>query len=453
MTSIRTIAAAVLSLGAAGAAMAQQPSAPKPGQPITFQDAIGIALRQNVAVKQAANAAALGDATVAQQKLQLLPDLRLSVSGSDNVGRNFSQTEGAVINQQTQALSSGLSSSLTLFDGGKMRAAIRSAQSSADAADQDLARAKQTAVFTVTSDYVALANAQEQLRVQQENLAAQQAQLSLIQKFVSAGARPISDQYQQEAAVASAKLAVVQASRTLEQAKVDLIQVLQLDPSGTYDFAAPTLQASAAAPNYNLDSLIAKAYAQRADLDAQQARTVSAAQDVKAAKAARLPTISVTGSYSSAYSSASELSLANQLDQRRGGSVGIGISLPLFDRGAASVAEQKAQLAEDNARLALDNQKQQIALDVRRAYLDQASAREQLAAAEAQLAAASQSVTMTQQRYQAGAATLVEVTQARAQQVQAASAVATAKNNLVLQQTIMAYYTGSLDPANVTLGN
>jgi outer membrane protein len=155
---------------------------------------------------------------------------------------------------------------------------------------------------------------------------------------------------------------------------------------------------------------------------------------VKAARAARFPTIAVTGSYSSAYSSASDLSLSSQLDQRRGGSIGIGISIPLFDRGAASVAEQKAQLAEDNARLALDNQKQQIALDVRRAYLDQASAREQLAAAEAQLAAAAQSVTMTQQRYQAGAATLVEVTQARAQQVQAASAVATAKNNLVLSR-------------------
>ena len=117
MTMFRTtMAAAALSLGAAAAGLAQQSGAPRPGEPITFQDAIGIALEQNVAVKQAANAAALGDATVSQQKLQLLPDLRLSVSGSDNVGRSFSQTEGAVLNQQTQALSSGLSSSITLFE-------------------------------------------------------------------------------------------------------------------------------------------------------------------------------------------------------------------------------------------------------------------------------------------------------------------------------------------------
>ena len=451
MRMTRTMTAVALTFGAAAAGAAQT-TAPRPGQPITFSDAIAIALKQNVGVKQASNAAAIGDATVSQQKMQLLPDLRLSVSGSDAVGRNFSQTEGAVINQQTQALSSGLSSSLTLFDGGKTLASIRSAQSSADAADQDFTRAKQTAVFNVASGYVALSNAQEQLGVQQENLAAQQAQLALIQKFVSAGSRPISDQYQQEAAVASAKLAVAQASGAVEQAKVNLIDVLQLDPAVTYEFAAPSLQAGTTAANYDLDSLIARAYAHRADLDAQEARTTAAAQDVKAAKAAKLPTISVTGSYSSAYSSASDLSLTNQLDQRRGGSVGIGISIPLFDRGAASIAEQKAQLAQDNAQLALDNQKQQVALDVRRAYVDQASAREQLAAAEAQLTAAAQSVDMTQKRYQAGAATLVEVTQARAQQVQAASAVATAKNNLVLQQTVMAYYTGELDPANAKLG-
>ncbi len=349
-------------------------------------------------------------------------------------------------------MSSGLSSSLTLFDGGKTRASIRSAQASADANDNDLARAKQTAVFTVASDYVALSNQQEQLRVQQENLAAQQATLDLIQKLVDGGVRPTSDLYQQQATVASAKLSIAQANRAVALAKIDLIQALQLDPVGTYDFVAPTLSPSATQPAYNLDSLITRAYAARADLDAGEARANAASQDMTVAKASKLPTISVTGSYSSAFNSASTIGLADQLDQRRGGSLGIGLSIPLFDRGSASVAEQKAQIAQENARLALDNQKQAVALDVRRAYLDETSAREQLVAADAQLAAATQAVTMAQQRYQAGAATLVEVTQARAQSVQAASAVATAKNNLVLQHAMMAYYTGDLDPATVQLG-
>ena len=39
--------------------------------------------------------------------------------------------------------------------------------------------------------------------------------------------------------VASAKLAVVQATRAVELANIDLIQALQLDATGTYDFVTP----------------------------------------------------------------------------------------------------------------------------------------------------------------------------------------------------------------------
>jgi len=413
-------------------------------QRITYDDAVAIALRQNISVKQAENATQLGDATVAQQQKQFLPNLSLSVSGSNNVGRNFSQSEGSIINQQSQALSTGLSSSLTLFDGGKNISALRSARADQEASEQDLARTKQSAVFTVASNFLALTNANEQLKVQEENLTALQNQERQIDAFVKAGSRPVADLYQQQASVANAQLAVVQAQRAVELAKVDLIQTLQLDPTGTYDFVATAAAEAAMSKTYNLDSLVRQAYTNRADLAAQSARVEAAGQDVRAAAASRLPTISLTGSYSTAYNSATDLSLANQLDQRRGGAVGIGISIPLFDRGGTSAAEQRAEIAQSNAQLALSQQRQAIALDVRRAYLDFTSAKQQLTAATAQLAAAQKAVEATQARYKVGAATLVEVSQAQAQEVSAASAVATARNNLVLQKKAIDYAVGGL---------
>ncbi len=452
MSIHRRFISGAFGLALAGPLAAQRtPPAPSP-QRVTFNDAVAIALRQNVGVRQAQNAAALSDASVSSAKEQFLPDLRLNVSGSNNIGRNFSQTEGTIINQSTQSASTGVSSSVTLFDGFKTVASLHSAQASEDASSKDLTRAKQTAVFTVASNYVALINQQEQLRVQTENLASQQAQLDQIQRLVDAGVRPISDLYQQKASAASANLAITQARRGVELAKVDLMQTLQLDPAGSYDFAAPATSA-VAVKQYNLDSLLARAYSTRPDLNAQSSRVDAAEQDVKAANASKLPTISLTGSYSTAYNSAAALSLSDQLDQRRGGSVGIGISIPIFDRGSASTAEQRAAIAEENARLALAAQKQQVALEIRRAYLDQTSAAEQLDAANAQLAAAQQAAEAALARYQAGAGTLVDVTQARASQVQAASAVATARNNLLLQQTVMSYYAGDMDPAKVRLGD
>ena len=329
-------------------------------------------------------------------------------------------------------------------------ATLHEAEKNQNAGDLDLTRAKQTTVFTVASNYLSIITAQEQLKVQQENLASLQAQEDQIKKMVDAGARAISDLYTQQASTAAAKLAVVNAQHDLELGKVDLMQTLRLDPKVTYDFVAPAVNDTSAA-QYNLDSLTARAYAQRADLAAESARVDASAQGVKAANAGWWPTISLSAGYNSAYTSATKLPFIDQFNQQRGGSISIGVSIPIFDRGQTSVDAQKAKIQEDNAKLALDAQKQEVALEVKRAFLDFQSAGEQLSAAQAQLTASDLAVKTSQQRYQAGAGTLVELTQASAAQVQAASAVVNARYRLVFQQALMSYYTGELDPAHVVL--
>jgi outer membrane protein len=445
---IRSIITALVLTAGASALKAQ--AAPRT---ITFSDAVGIALRQNVAVRQAENARELDQTAVRQQQMQFLPDLRFNVSGSGNLGRNFSQTEGTIVDQTTGSMSTGISSSVTLWNGGQNTANLRAARLGEQASAQDLTRTRQTVVFTVASNYLELVAQQEQLRVQRENLAALEAQEEQIKRFVDVGTRPISDLYQQQASVAAARASVVETQRALELAKVNLIQTLQLDAAGNYEFVPPAVSEADVNRQYNLDSLVARAYAQRADIDADEARVGAAEQDVKAAKASKWPTVSLSVGYNTAYSSASDLSIADQLNQRRGGSIGIGVSIPLFDRGSTDLATQRAEIQAENARLALEQQRQQVAVDVRRAYLDHQSAQQRLAAAQAQQRAADQALAATRERYRVGAATLVELTQSQAAQVQAASALVNARYNLVFQQSLMSYYTGELDPANVRLGD
>ena len=423
-----------------------------PGR-ITFDDAVGIALKQNVTVRQAQNATELGAAAVRQQQLQFLPDLRFNVSGSGDLGRNFNQTEGGIVNQTTGSMSTGLSSSVTVWNGGQNTANLRSARLDEEASTKDLSRTRQTVVFTVASNFLELVAQQEQLRVQQQNLAALEQQEEQIKRFVDAGSRPISDLYQQQASVAAARASVVETQRAVELAKVALIQTLQLDAAGNYDFVPPAVSEADVNRQFNLDTLVARAYAQRVDIDAEEARVGAAEQDVKAAKATRMPTISLSAGYNTALSSASDLALVDQLNQRRGGSIGIGVSIPLFDRGSTDLATQRAEIQAENARLALEQQRQQVAVEVRRAYLDHQAARQRLAAAQAQQRAADQALAATRERYRVGAATLVELTQSQAAQVQAASALVNARYNLVFQQSLMSYYTGELDPANVRLGD
>lgn len=441
-------------------AAAQQPvPAPQPGSTITFDDALRLALRQNISIRQARNTIESSEASVRQARMQFVPNLSLSTNTSTNVGRNFNQNEGRIINQTSQSVNASISSGVTLFNGFRNVADLRSAQATEEASEQTLERTRQTVVFTVASNFLTLVTNQEQLRVQEENLAAQEALQAQVEQFVQAGTRAVSDLYQQQAAVASARVQVVSARRAVELAKVDLIQTLQLDPSGTYQFMPPTLADTVAIsgdsvpglPHYDLDSLMAQAFTRRADLTAQLSRLQAAEQGIRGARGGRLPSVSLSVNYSSAYTNANDLGFFNQFDQRRGGSLGLGLSVPVFDRGSASIATQQAEIQLENARLALEQQRQTVALEVRRAVLDYQAAQEQLVAAAAQKRAADLAVTTVQERYRVGAATLVEVTQAQAQQVQAASGYVNARYNLVFQQSIMSYYTGELDPARVVL--
>jgi len=447
MNTRRILLALTVAASAAGA------QTPAPAQTITFDDAIRIALRQNTTLLQANNSAALSSATVKQQRLSFLPDMRLSMSTGQNYGRTFSQDEGRIIDQTTQTLNTGVASSVTVFNGFANVASLRSARLSEDAAERTVKRAEQTVAFTVASNFLALVQQQEQLRVQTENLAAQEAQERQIKAFVDAGSRPISDLYQQQATVAAARSQVVNADRAFELAKVDLIQTLQLDPRGTYAFAPPALDTTATANTaFNLDSLLTRALGQRSDLFAQQSLVSAASQNVKAAKGSEWPALSLSAGYNSAYTSATDAAFSDQLNSRRGGSLNLGISIPLFDRGNTDLATQRAQIAQDNARLGLKDRQQQIGLEVRRAYLDYRAATQQLDAAVAQLRAAALSLQASQQRYNVGAATLLEVTQARATQLQASSALVTARYGLLFQKTLIGYYVGEFDPRAVTIG-
>jgi outer membrane protein len=422
-------------------------------QTITFDDAIRIALRQNTTLQQANNASASNAAAVRQQRLSFLPDLRVSTNTGQSYGRTFSEDEGRIINETTQSLNAGLSSSVTVFNGFANIANLRSAQLAEEAGERNVKRAEQTVAFTVASNFLALVQQQEQLRVQRENLAAQEAQERQIKAYVDAGSRPISDLYQQQAAVAAQRSQVVNAERAFELAKVDIIQTLQLDPRGTYAFAPPALDtASRATVAFNLDSLLTRALGQRSDLFAQVSLVGAASQEVKAAKGSRFPSLSLSAGYNSAFNSATDLGFTDQLNQRRGGSISLGVSIPLFDRGSTSLATQRAEIAEDNARLELKDRQQQVGLEVRRAYLDYQAATQQLDAAEAQLRAAQLALESSQQRYNVGAATLLEVTQARAAQLQAASALVSARYGLLFQRTLIGYYVGDLNPRSVTIG-
>ncbi|MEJ2503994.1 MAG: TolC family protein [Gemmatimonadota bacterium] len=268
-------------------------------------------------------------------------------------------------------------------------------------------------------------------------------------------------------------------------AETSLMQVLELDPLCEYEYREPVSPEIAADPDvYDLEELLGRALARRSDLAAVQRSVEATDEGVSAARSGYWPTLSLSFDYGSNWSSTSlqpvpgtgsdprtvtltpdaggtpvtfqipgtgsppefrRPDFMDQLTDRRGGSVSLSLSIPVFDRLQTRAAVEQAEVARRNAEYDLQDLRQAVALQVRQALLDYQSAVARLSATERRLAASERAWEAAQRRYELGAATFVEVAQARSGLVAARSADLQARFALVLSQRLIAYHTGGLD--------
>ena len=176
----------------------------------------------------------------------------------------------------------------------------------------------------------------------------------------------------------------MQAQRAAVLAEMTLVQTLQLDPMQDYQFEIPELDAVGTEfTALGVEEATNRALSQRADYQAAQTLLQASEQSVRVARASYRPTISLSANYSSNFSNTDPCAFFDQIDNRRGGSLGLSFSIPIFDRLNARNATERARVQVDNSRINLESLRQNVAVQVRTGLLDLRSAEEQLVVAEA----------------------------------------------------------------------
>jgi outer membrane protein len=461
----------------AGTATAQ----PTPRE-ITFDEALRIGLERNTALRQATNVAEARAFDVSANRAQFLPDLSASVRPVQSFGLDFNETTGQLNQETSNSLDASLSASVNVFNGFRDVASLNQAALQRESSESSLVRARQDVLFNVANQFLQVLLNKQLVLIQEENLEADRAQREQIVALVEAGVRARADVLQQDALVAQRELTLLQAESDLELSQTRLVQLLQLDPFGNYAFIAPSLEAVALERDaYDLEGLLTAALDRRDDLRAQQLEIEAAEAGVRVAKGGYFPTVNLFANYGSSYFSLASrattievpvttedggavlfggepLTFDQPVDRvdtpfsdqfftdNRGGSVGLAIDIPIFDRFVTRSQVQQAELAAANERIALEDLRQDVALQVRQGYLDYQNAAKRLDVTARQVAAASAALDAEQERYDLGVSTLTELTQARALLIEAQSARAQAVAQFVFQSKLIDYATGTLDP-------
>jgi outer membrane protein TolC len=155
----------------------------------------------------------------------------------------------------------------------------------------------------------------------------------------------------------------------------------------------------------SLENALKRAYDTRPDYLAAQDRLAAAEATRKAAGAELLPSLRFDADYGTIGQTVS--------DSHSTYTVAATVHVPIFEAGRAQARRLEADAEVNRRRAELDNLKGQIDLDVRTSLLDERAASQQLEAAQTSVTLANQELDQARDRFAAGVASNLEVTQAQ----------------------------------------
>lgn len=421
---------------------------------LTIKEAIDIALKNNFQIKQAQNNLARAKYQEKAAFYDFFPDLNASLSYNQTRGTQFNQFNLTFDDQFVENASGSIRTSVNIFDGFRNINTLRASQNSVISQEEQLERAKEDLIFNVATQYLTILLDKQLLKIAKENLGAQLKQLEQVRAQVEVGSRPVADQYNQESVVAQNELAVIQRENTLNNDKLRLVRFLQVDPMQEYEFVTPEIVDNVDFKSYSVSDLVNKALNTRRDLKAQQASINAAYYSYKASIAGHYPSLNFSAGYATNYAyieiggvAVPRPSFSDQFwDQNVNNFIGLSLQIPIFNRFAIQNQIEGAKVQYKNAQLQLDNLKLGVIQEVRQAYADYISFRAQLESADKALISARKALETQQERYNIGASTLIELTQANAQFVEASSNRAQALFRVIFQQQLIEYYVGKINP-------
>lgn len=412
------LAAFFLAAGAVQAAPASQPPPPEPAT-IDLKTAIGYALENNFAIRQARERIKEQEGVLVEVKARAIPNVDANGSFQLNQKEISSYSPAS-----DRAWAMSVTASQAIFAGGGIRSSIKSSELVREAALLDLKDVINQALLGVRTSYYQVLLAREKITVQEENLRLLEQQLKTTTDRFDAGTVSGFEKLRAEVAVANAKTPLITARNDYRLAIESLRQSLGLSSrrNGAADTTPDVVgKLEFQASSFELQTAFESARANRPDLQRFAKIVAASEQGITIAKANYYPTLAVVGGY--------ELrsGQSNPFNNNRDGLyAGLQSNWAIFDgRATAGRVAQARSVVEQN-RLNLVERELAAEVDVRRAYSLWQESNELVDASKKVVEQAEEAVRLANARYSAGTGTQldvlqaqVELTTARSNQVQA----------------------------------
>jgi outer membrane protein len=410
----------------------------------TLPQCIDIAIKNNLSVSKSELQVQIADIALQQSRENLLPSLSGNVSHAVNSGRSVDPTSYTYVNRQITTANYGLNGNVTLFNGMAMQNNIKQAALAYQAGKMDFQQVKELVTLNVINAYLQVLNSEDQLVQANNQLVVSQKQVERLDILDKEGATKPSDVYDIKGRLASDQLSLINAKNNLNQAKVTLLQIMNVPFEKSINierFSATELQPYAVTS----DAIYNIALHDIAIIKAATLRRESAEKGVKVAKGLLLPSISLSGGLYTNYSSGSQpINYVDQFRNNYSTSFGLGLRIPILSafqgRNRVSLAKINLLDAEYTER----STQVQLKQNIEQAYLNMTAAFERYQVLIEQIKAYTGSFNAAEARFNAGVLNSVDFVLTKNNLDQANSALISARYDYLIRAKILDYYQGKL---------
>ncbi len=445
----------------------------------SLQSCIDHAFEHNIQIKQSE----LGNESAQINKKgaigAFLPSLNASGSHGYNIGQTLDPFTNDWATDMTQSNNFGISSGVLLFNGFRNHLNLKKAELGLDIAAANIEQTKNDIALNISAAYLNVLFQEEFVKLAKLNLETSIRQVERVAKLVEAGASPAADLLDVKAQEASDAAALISSENALFLAKLNLVQMLQLegDMADNFEIEAPQIGDLKVSP-IPLTAEAAVSYAMNnfPQIRAANYNIDDAELSLRVAKAGRMPRISGSYNLGTGYSgnrkvwtgvdsldytiiseegielggTALNYNDANQtvtpfMDQLSSNvnhSIFFSMSIPIFNGFSVQNSIDQAKINVLQTQYAKQSTIQALRTSIESAWADARAAQNTLTAQEAALSSAELAFANTELRFEAGAVSALEYADARNRLDNAKINALRTRYDLVFKSKILDFYQG-----------
>ena len=411
----------------------------------TLQTCLDYALENNIQVRQSRVSELSGLEDTELAKAQLFPSLSASVSQSF-----VNYPSGDATDNNSYSGNYNLNANWTLFDGGRRTKEIKRSKLQNEVDKLSTEETEDNIQIAIVQAYLQVMYAMESVRINENTVETAKAERDRAEELYKAGSISSVDLAQLESQYSSDKYQLVVAKNSLDNYKLQLKQLLELDILDEIKLDMPDIaEEHILTPLPDKEIIYMTSLEVMPQIRSSELSIEMAELEKQKAKSSYWPTLSLSAGVGTGHVSGTDYNFGNKIWKNFNESIGLTISIPIFANRENKTAYNKAKLALTTSQLDLLNAQKDLLQTVESIYLDAVSAQSQYLSATERLSYIQQSFQLTEEQFFLGMKNTLEMLTEKNNLLTAQQEVLQAKYMAIMNIQLLNIY--QKKPVNLTI--